>query len=53
MNFKTLATLTTLAVVPAVSAGPLAYAICQTGKRSPSTSLTQSQLSLQAATALP
>ena len=41
MNFKTLATLTTLAAVPAVSAGPLAYALCQTGKHLPSTSLTR------------
>jgi hypothetical protein len=33
MNFKSLALLLTAAAVPqAVVAGPLAYAICQTGK---------------------
>ncbi|KAL4072098.1 hypothetical protein J3A83DRAFT_4372086 [Scleroderma citrinum] len=31
MNFKTLTALTALAAAPAVTAGPLAYALCQTG----------------------
>ena len=31
MNFKALATLTALAATPVVTAGPLAYALCQTG----------------------
>ncbi|KIM55694.1 hypothetical protein SCLCIDRAFT_1220978 [Scleroderma citrinum Foug A] len=31
MNFKALAALTALAAAPVVTAGPLAYALCQTG----------------------